>query len=84
MKSKNEKIRKYLRWTRIKRALTARTISLIITAFVAWILTGNPWLGLSIGLFDAIFKIGVYYCHETLWERKMTNDIKKIKQKYID
>lgn len=79
---KKDKIKRYLVVTRIKRAFSARVVSLIITSLVGWLVTGNPIIGISIGMVDAIFKIGVYYCHETIWERKMTNDIKKIKTEY--
>ena len=77
-----EKIKRYLTVTRIKRALSARVISVIITTIVGWLVTGNPYIGLSIGAVDMLIKIGIYYLHETLWERKMTKDIKKIKNKY--
>ncbi len=79
---RKEKIKRYLIITRIKRALSARVVSLIITSLVGWLVTGNPIIGISIGMFDALFKIGAYYCHETIWERKITNDIKKIKTEY--
>ena len=82
--TKNEQIKKYLIWTRIKRALTARVLSLVVTSIVGWLVTGNPLIGLSIGLVDGVIKIGVYYCHETVWERKMTKDIQQIKMQYID
>lgn len=82
--TKNERIRKYLIMTRIKRALTARVVSLLITSLVGWLVTGNPLIGLSIGLVDMTIKIGVYYCHETVWERKMTKDIQMIKLQYED
>ena len=77
-----EKIKWYLTVTRIKRALSARVISVIITTIVGWLVTGNPYIGLSIGAVDMLIKIGIYYLHETWWERKMTKDIKQIKNKY--
>ena len=77
-----EKIKRYLTVTRIKRALSARVISVIVTTLVGWAVTGNPYIGLSIGAVDMLIKLGLYYLHETLWERKMTKDIKNIKKKY--
>ena len=47
--SKKEKIQRYLIITRIKRACSARIISLIVTTLVGWMVTGNPIIGLSIG-----------------------------------
>jgi len=80
--SKNEKIKKYLIWTRIKRACTARIVSLIVTSIVGWAITGNPLIGLSIGTIDLIIKLFLYYGHETIWEKKMARDIKQIKLEY--
>jgi uncharacterized membrane protein len=80
--SKREKIQKYLRFTRIKRACTARIISVFITISVGWFLTGDFKLGLSLGAIDTVIKLFIYYGHETIWEQKMTRDIKKIKNSY--
>jgi uncharacterized membrane protein len=79
---KKKKIEKYLKFTRVKRALTARTISLIITSLIGWFITGDPKIGLSIGAIDTLIKLFIYYGHETVWEQKMTKDIKKIKMDY--
>jgi len=77
--TKKEKIKRYLIITRIKRAISARVISIIVTSLVGWAITGDPLIGLSIGAVDAIIKICIYYTHETIWEKKMSKDIKKIK-----
>lgn len=70
--SKKEKIQRYLIITRIKRACSARIISLIVTTLVGWVVTGNPLIGLSIGAIDLIVKFALYYGHETIWEKKMS------------
>jgi len=82
MKKRREKIKRYLTITRVKRAISARLISTVVTVLVGWLVTGNPYIGLSIGAADMAIKLGLYYIHETLWEKKMTKDIKKIKKKY--
>lgn len=74
------KIKKYLVITRIKRALISRIISTIITFLVGWAMTGNPFMGLSIGAADTVFKLLLYYYYERYWEKKMSKDIKKIKK----
>ena len=79
---KKKEIKKYLKFTRVKRALTARTISLIITFSIGWFITGDLRIGLSIGAIDTLIKLFIYYGHETVWEQKMTKDIKKIKLDY--
>ena len=82
MKKRNQKIKRYLTVTRIKRAISARVISTVVTVLIGWLVTGNPYIGLSIGAADMVIKLGLYYMHESLWEKKMTKDIKKIKKKY--
>ena len=77
--TKKEKIKRYLIITRIKRAISARIISIVVTSLIGWLITGNPLIGLSIGATDALIKICIYYTHETIWEKKMSKDIKKIK-----
>ena len=74
------KIKRYLVLTRIKRAVTSRIISLIITFFVGWLLTGNIAVGVLISSVDTVFKLLLYYIHETIWEKKISKDIKKIKK----
>ena len=79
---KKDKIKRYLIITRIKRACSARIISLIVTSLVGWMVTGNAIIGLSIGAADLVVKLLLYYGHETIWEKKMARDIKKIKVSY--
>jgi len=74
------KIKKYLIITRIKRAITSRIISLIITFFVGWLLTGDITAGLLISSVDTVFKLIMYYIHETIWEKKIRKDIKTLKK----
>ena len=81
---RKDKIKRYLVITRIKRAFSARFISLIVTILVGWLVTGNPIIGLTIGAVDTLIKLGLYYTHETMWEKKMTKDIKEIKTNYVD
>ena len=78
--SNRGRITKYLRVTRIKRALTARAISICITFLVTFLLTGDIKTGALVSSIDTIIKLFVYYGHETVWERKMTMDIRKIKK----
>ena len=58
-----EKIKRYLVVTRIKRAVSTRVISVIITSLIAWGITGNPFIGISIGAVDSVIKLCVYYTH---------------------
>ena len=80
-KNRKKKINRYLRIARIKRSISSRFISTIITTIVGWLVTGDPLVGLSIGAFDTFIKLITYYIHESLWEKKITKDIRKIKKK---
>lgn len=81
-KERKKEIYKYLRITRIKRAITSRLISTIITTIIGWLVTGDPFVGLSIGAVDTLIKLFTYYIHEGWWERKISKDIRKIKYKF--
>jgi uncharacterized membrane protein len=39
----------------------------IITLFLAWLLTGNPLIGIEIGVIEILTKMVLYYIHEKLW-----------------
>jgi len=53
----------------IAKALTWRFLALVITALVAYALTGSLGIALEIGLADTLIKFGAYYGHERLWVR---------------
>lgn len=52
------------------KTVTWATISMTITALVAWALTGDWRIGAAIGIADRIIKMGVYYGHERYWHKK--------------
>lgn len=81
-KNRKKKIYRYLRNTRIKRAISSRVISTIVTTTICWLVTGDPFIGLSVGAFDTLIKLVIYYVHEGWWERKMSKDIREIKDKF--
>lgn len=53
----------------VAKALSWRVIAMVITALVAWFLTGEFAIALEIGLLDTLIKVGVYYGHERAWLR---------------
>ncbi len=57
------------RYRSIVKALTYRAMSLLVTASVAWILTGRAELAALIGVADTGLKLLAYYGHERLWLR---------------
>ncbi len=78
---RKKEIHKYLRIIRLKRTVSYRVISYLMTTTIGWLVTGDPFVGLSIGAADALIKLILYYFHETWWERITTKGIKKIKNK---
>ena len=51
----------------IVKTLTWRVAASLTTFIIAWILTGDILIGLSIGSIEAIAKIFLYYFHERIW-----------------
>ena len=79
-----KKIHRYLKITRVKRAIISRIISIVVTFLIGWVMTGNPFIGLSIGAADTVFKLIIYYFYEGWWEKKITKDIRKIKRQNLN
>lgn len=53
----------------LAKAVTWRLVGTVDTIFLAWIISGNAYVGLKIGLSEVITKIFFYYFHERLWSR---------------
>tara|TARA_B100000795_G_C22531127_1_gene335153 strand:- start:281 stop:487 length:207 start_codon:yes stop_codon:yes gene_type:complete len=58
--------------TDLKKRTLVKTMSWRVTAslttfLIAWILTGDLLIGVSIGSIEAIVKIFLYYYHERIW-----------------
>lgn len=49
------------------KTITWRIIGTIDTMIVAWVISGDPLLGLSIGGVEVFSKMLLYYIHERLW-----------------
>ena len=49
------------------KTLTWRITASLTTFLIAWILTGDLLIGISIGSIEAIAKIFLYYYHERIW-----------------
>ena len=49
------------------KTLTWRITASLTTFLIAWILTGDLLIGISIGSVEAIAKIFLYYFHERIW-----------------
>ena len=51
----------------IAKTLTWRITASLTTFIIAWVLTGDFLIGISIGGIEAITKIFLYYFHERIW-----------------
>jgi len=51
----------------IAKAITWRIVGTLDTIVLSWIISGNPFTGLKIGLAEVITKMGLYYLHERIW-----------------
>jgi len=49
------------------KTITWRLIGTLDTILLAWIISGNPLTGFSIGFAEMITKMVLYYLHERIW-----------------
>ena len=49
------------------KTITWRVIGTLDTMLLAWLISGNPLTGLSIGIAEVLTKMGLYYLHERTW-----------------
>lgn len=53
----------------IAKTFTWRLIGTMDTMLLAWIISGDPMIGLKIGFTEVITKMLLYYLHERAWYR---------------
>ncbi len=51
----------------IVKTFTWRIIATLTTTIIAWIVTGDPMIGLKVGSIEFIIKMFLYYLHEKAW-----------------
>jgi uncharacterized membrane protein len=51
----------------LAKALSWRCVGTLDTMLVSWYITGDPLVGMSIGLFEIVSKTILYYAHERAW-----------------
>jgi len=51
----------------LAKTMTWRVTASLTTFLIAWTLTGDLLIGVSIGSIEAIAKIFLYYYHERIW-----------------
>ena len=53
----------------ILKTFTWRIIATLTTTIIAWIVTGDPMVGLKVGSIEFIIKMLLYYLHEKAWHK---------------
>jgi uncharacterized membrane protein len=53
----------------ILKTFSWRFIGTLDTFTISWIITGDLFAGVTIGLIETITKMVLYFCHEKLWYR---------------
>jgi uncharacterized membrane protein len=51
----------------ILKTITWRLVGTIDTIILSWIISGDPFIGLSIGGAELATKMVLYYLHERVW-----------------
>lgn len=58
------------------KTLTWRIVGTLDTIVLAWLISGNPFTGLKIGVSEVLTKMIFYYIHERIWHRSKYGLIK--------
>ena len=51
------------------KSLSYRIYGFVITGSVVWVITKEVTAAVSVGVADALLKLGLYYLHERVWDR---------------
>lgn len=51
----------------LAKTITWRIVATTDTVLLSWLITGDPILGLKIGLIEVVTKMVLYYIHERIW-----------------
>ena len=49
------------------KTITWRIIGTIDTVVIGWVVSGDPLIGLTIGSFEIVTKMILYFIHERVW-----------------
>ena len=51
----------------ILKTITWRIVGTSDTILLGWLISGDPTIGLSVGVAELITKMSLYYFHERIW-----------------
>ncbi len=49
------------------KTITWRVVATIDTMLLSWLISGDPMVGVQIGIFEVVTKMLLYYVHERVW-----------------
>jgi len=61
----------------LAKTITWRLVGTLDTILLSWVITGNPFTGLKIGLAEVVTKMVLYYFHERIWVKAGIGDSRK-------
>ena len=67
----------------IIKTFSWRLVGSLDTIIFGWIITGNPFVGIKIGLFETVSKMLLYFGHEKLWYKINFGLDKRIKARRL-
>ena len=53
----------------IAKTLTWRLTATLTTMMIAWLVSGDPFTGITIGGIEFFIKMPIYYFHERAWHK---------------
>ncbi len=56
-------------WRHLAKTVSWRVVGTVDTMILAWVISGDPMVGLKVGLVEVITKMLLYYLHEKAWYR---------------
>lgn len=57
------------RWRHLFKTISWRVVGTADTMVLAWLISGDPMVGLKVGMVEVITKMILYYLHERVWYR---------------
>ena len=53
----------------LAKTFTWRVTATLTTMVIAWLVSGDPFMGLTVGGIEFFIKMPIYYLHERAWYR---------------
>ncbi|AWM13064.1 DUF2061 domain-containing protein [Flavobacterium sp. NRK F10] len=64
------------------KAMSWRIVGSIDTFILGWLISGDPFIGIKISIFEVVTKMILYYLHERVWYRIKFGIIKTVDDEY--